>query len=89
MEFLENGEPKILKDLFLYSDTCLIRDISNNILDNLPYVKQFIVDISKDDINTTSQYFTISGEDNNIIDVVLKYRVQNTSISDTLNITFD
>ena len=28
-------------------------------------------------------------EDNNIIDVVLKYRVQNTSISDTLNITFD
>jgi phage baseplate assembly protein W len=28
-------------------------------------------------------------EDNNIIDVVLKYRIQNTSISDTLNITFD
>jgi len=28
-------------------------------------------------------------EDNNIIEVVLKYRIQNTNISDTLNITFD
>ena len=28
-------------------------------------------------------------EDNNVIEVILKYRVQNTNISDTLNITFD
>jgi len=31
----------------------------------------------------------LAQEDTNAIEVVLKYRVQNTNISDTLNITFD
>jgi len=31
----------------------------------------------------------LSREDSQVIDIVLKYKVQNTGISDTLNITFD
>ena len=57
------------------------------------------LDFLKEDIQSQlSTYFpsvivvsldVLGREDNNIIDVVLKYRIQNTSISDTLNITFD
>ena len=61
--------------------------------------KDFILDFLKENIQSQlGTYFpsviivsldVLGKEDNNIIEVVLKYRVQNTSISDTLNITFD
>jgi len=57
------------------------------------------LDFLKEDIQSQlSTYFpsvivvsldVLGREDNNIIEVVLKYRIQNTNISDTLNITFD
>ena len=57
------------------------------------------LDFLKEDIQTqVSTYFpsviivsldVLGREDAQIIDVVLKYRVQNTGITDTLNITFD
>jgi len=66
----------------------LFQQIENNTLDFL-----------KEDIQTQlNTYFptviivsldVLSREDAQIIDVILKYRVQNTGISDTLNITFD
>ena len=66
----------------------LFQQIENNTLDFL-----------KEDIQTQlNTYFptviivsldVLGREDAQIIDVILKYRVQNTGITDTLNITFD
>ena len=66
----------------------LFQQIENNTLDFL-----------KEDIqNQLGTYFpsviivsldVLGREDNNIIEVILEYRIKNTGITDTLNITFD
>jgi len=81
-------------------ERCLNPEYGGNLRKHLfQQIENDTLDFLKEDIqNQLGTYFpsviivrldVLGRQDNNLIEVILKYRIQNTNISDTLNITFD